>query len=196
MNRRTWRIGSGLLLATSFCAVGCEEPKDVASSSTSVSAPPSGLGTAPADVETPTVVAPVVPPVVPPVIPPPLPPNTGGSSENSASPPADAGDRTVAKVGVGAKGRYDSNDYVSTVVGAYFGIQQRLAFDQAQRGLNDFKTLNGDYPKTHEQYWKEVIEANLISLPELPEGEEYYYDYEAAKSTRGEESLFVVKPKP
>ena len=82
------------------------------------------------------------------------------------------------------------------VVGAYFGIQQRLAFDQAQRGLNDFKTLNGDYPRTHEQYWKEVIEANLISLPELPEGEEYYYDYEAAKSTRGEEALFVVKPKP
>jgi hypothetical protein len=158
--------------------VGCEETTQTASTSTTVAPPPPAEGTL------------IPPPIAPPPV---LPPSSEG--QNISSPPAETTERTAAEVGVGAKGRYDSNDYVSTVVGAYFGIQERLAFDQAQRGLNDYKTLNGDYPKTHELYWKEVIEANAISLPALPLGERYLYDYESAKRTRGEEALFVVKPK-
>jgi hypothetical protein len=182
--------GAAALVAAIGIVAGCEETQQTAATpATSIAPPVVENASQPAATATP----PVSPPVVPPVVPPVTPPSSTGNSE-TANPPATA-ERTVAEVGVGAKGRYSSNDYVSTVVGAYFGIQQRLAFDQAQRGLNDFKTLNGDYPKTHEQYWKEVIEANLITLPELPDGEEYYYDYEAAKRTSGEEALFVVRPK-
>jgi hypothetical protein len=184
------RFVQAACMGAALLVVGCEEPKQAASSTTIV-APPAVENSATGK-PAPVAVAPAVPPpVAPPAIAPALPPPV---APGSAIPSA-AGERTVAEVGVGAKGRYDSNDYVSTVVSSYFGIQERLAFDLAKRGLNDFKTLHGDYPKTHEQYWKEVIEANSIALPELPDGDEYRYDPESAKRTRGEEALFVVTPK-
>lgn len=185
------RVAWASCIAGALLAAGCEEAKETASSTT-IAPPPAAENSATS--EPPAAVAPAIPP---PVVPEPVAPPTVSPAPVVPPPviPADEGERTVAEVGVGAKGRYDSNDYVSTVVSSYFGIQERLAFDLAKRGLNDFKTLHGDYPKTHEQYWKEVIEANSIALPELPDGKEYRYDPESAKRTRGEEALFVVSRK-
>ena len=51
-----------------------------------------------------------------------------------------------------------------------------------------YKASNGYLPKSHEIFWKEIIEANSIQLPELPEGERYAYDPE-----QGE--LMVERPR-
>jgi hypothetical protein len=177
------RFGWIFLVAGVPSLLGCEEGNQTAQAPTTTVVPPPAVASD-------SDASPIVESQPAPVVAPPLPPAPNGSP---AAKPVD--ERTVAEVGVGAKGRYDSNDYVSTVVSSYFGIQERLAFDLAKRGLSSFKAEHGDYPKTHEEYWKEVIEANSIALPELPDGEEYYYDYEQAKASRGEEALFVVKPK-
>ena len=51
-----------------------------------------------------------------------------------------------------------------------------------------YKAEKGFLPKTHDVFMKEIIGANSIELPELPEGERYIYD-----SEQGE--LMVERPK-
>ena len=48
---------------------------------------------------------------------------------------------------------------------------------QIQKSMDLFvNTHDGKYPKTTEEYMKEIIEPNMIVLPELPPGQEYFYD--------------------
>jgi hypothetical protein len=112
-----------------------------------------------------------------------------------APPPADDTTRIVAQPGVGEKGNYESKGYISTLIHLRFQATDPIVFAQVKRGINDYHILNQRYPKSHEEFWKEVIEANNIRLPELAEGEKYEYDPKKAEETRGEEALFVLIPK-
>jgi hypothetical protein len=58
----------------------------------------------------------------------------------------------------------------------FFSIQHRIVFDQIKHAEQLYKGLHGRMPKTHEEYMKEIIEANEIALPELDAGWDYYYD--------------------
>lgn len=89
----------------------------------------------------------------------------------------------VAKVGVGLQGNsLDSigeNDARSIITGpavAYFNTKEKIVFEiQIPQALNFFEATNGRKPKSQEEYMRDIIEANKIKLPVLPEGMVYEY---------------------
>jgi hypothetical protein len=140
----------------------------------------------------------------------PEPPADGDAAETAAAPqtepaapaaeggeaPADvpqAGpDVTTEKaaVGVGAKGRdYGGPGFVTTPVQEYFRTGERIAFDiQIPNAMKIYKAEhNNKGPKTHEEYMNIIIQENGVQLPDLPAGEEYFYD-------PASEQLLVRKP--
>jgi hypothetical protein len=90
-----------------------------------------------------------------------------------------------AQVGVGAQGKgYGTPDggLITTPIAAYFGAREQIVFNiQIPDAMRTFQALNGRYPKSHEEFMKEIIQAGGIKLPELPEGAKYVYDPEKAE---------------
>ena len=178
MKRRT---NPGLLavtMAIALFALGCAE------------APPAqdqGVGLAP-----PSAPAPPAEPVE--------------NTETRPSEPAEAADSTapvvdentetkVAEVGFGEKGHYDSKDYISVAVSTKFRVEEQIGLLRIKNCMDQYKAINGKFPKDHEEFWKEIIEKNSIQLPDLPPGQRFLYDPELAKETRGEKSLKILVPK-
>jgi hypothetical protein len=89
----------------------------------------------------------------------------------------------VAKTGVGVKGDSlndikgnDPRNIVAGPVKSLFAFRERAVFDiQLPQAQNLFHGLNGRHPKSHEEYMREIIQANKIQLPELPQGMVYRY---------------------
>ncbi len=103
--------------------------------------------------------------------------------------PQPSTEQVKAEVGVGAKGRGYGGGIITEPVHQYFVIQERLPFEiEIPHALNLYKASH-DFkgPKTHEAFMKEIIEANSIKLPELPEGQRYIYDPKT-------EALMVERP--
>jgi hypothetical protein len=97
-------------------------------------------------------------------------------------------ERQVAVAGVGKKGSRYGGGIITTPVSAYFGARERITFINVQKAMRTFKALHDRDPESHEEFMKEIINENGISLPSLFEGERYEYDPEAGE-------LMVVKPK-
>ena len=96
--------------------------------------------------------------------------------------------REKAAVGMGRKGHY-SPGIITTPLATYWRSQEAAAFKiQVPHALNLYKATNGHFPKTQEEFVREILEPNGIKLPELPEGHFYVYDAE-----KGE--LQVARPK-
>ena len=100
------------------------------------------------------------------------------TEDATANPPAAETIREPVAPGMGKKGRNYGSGPVATPIRAMFSAKERLAFGRIPHDLELYKALNGDYPKTHEEFMKEIIEANGIQLPELPDGHRYVYDPE------------------
>ena len=82
-----------------------------------------------------------------------------------------------AQVGVGAKGDYGPG-LITTPASAYWKTREKIAFEiHIPKALQLYKALgDGSGPKSHEAFMSEIIAANRIQLPELPEGQVYRYD--------------------
>jgi len=86
--------------------------------------------------------------------------------------------REPVATGMGKKGNYNPGP-VGTPLRSLVKTKEKIAFEiQIPQALELYKATNGEYPKTHEEFMKEIIEANGIELPELPEGHRYVYDPE------------------
>jgi hypothetical protein len=82
-------------------------------------------------------------------------------------------------------------NFVAAPAKAYFQIKERIVFEQLiPKVMQLYQATNGHLPKTHEAYMKE-LEANLIKLPELPEGQVYRY-----RPEEGELYVEPVSPNP
>ncbi|MEQ1824627.1 MAG: hypothetical protein ABL921_01730 [Pirellula sp.] len=89
----------------------------------------------------------------------------------------------VAKTGVGVKGdslndikENDPRNIIAGPVKSLFAFQQRAVFDmQIPKAVDLFKATNGRDPKSHDEYMRDIIKANQIQLPELPQGMVYRY---------------------
>ncbi|GAB4131142.1 hypothetical protein [Thermopirellula anaerolimosa] len=83
-----------------------------------------------------------------------------------------------AQVGVGQKGStLGQPGFLTTPVYVYFRSQEMVAFRiQVPQAMQLFKATNGRAPQSHEEFWREIIEANGIKLPQLPPGHRYVYD--------------------
>jgi hypothetical protein len=96
--------------------------------------------------------------------------------------------REKAEVGMGRKGHY-SPGILTTPLASYWRSQELAAYRiKVPHALNLYKGLHGQFPKTQEEFVREILEPNQIKLPELPEGHFYVYDPE-----KGE--LQVARPK-
>ena len=104
-------------------------------------------------------------------------------------------EEVAAEVGFTGKGQYESQNYISVSVGTVFSVTERLILLRVTDAMQKYKAQHGDYPKTEEEFFEHIIEANSIALPELPDGQKYGYDPEAAKANNGEEALTILKPK-
>jgi len=108
--------------------------------------------------------------------------DTPPSGPSAPSPPSGGTVAVEAKPGVGKKGR----DYgggtvaapITTPVEQYFSIRQRVEFMKLTKSMQLYEVQHDGLPKTHEEFMKKIIEANLINLPELPDGESYRWDPE------------------
>ena len=122
-----------------------------------------------------------------------VPPPTGspaagsGGSSATAQAPADSPptetaqptERVKAGVGVAAQGRGLDNESGILVQPAksFFATKERLVFEvRLKQALDLYKATNGAPPKSHDEYMAQVVKANAIQLPKLPEGHKYVYD--------------------
>lgn len=89
-----------------------------------------------------------------------------------------------ATAGVGKKGQKidkhsDMQKIISGPAGALFKVEQKVVFDiKIPHALQLYKATNGHFPKSHEDFMRDIVEANRIQLPELPEGAVYQFDTE------------------
>lgn len=82
-----------------------------------------------------------------------------------------------ADVGVGKRGHNMGQGIIATPVAAYFAAQEQVAFRvQVPQAMDLYKATNGKAPQTNDEFFKEIIQANNIKLPELPAGHKYFYD--------------------
>jgi hypothetical protein len=122
-------------------------------------------------------------------------PEGAAGAEGAETPPAGAdetGDAVEAKVGAGAKGRdYGGEGFVTTPIEALFRADDLIVFEaHIPKNMELYKAEHDNKgPQTHEEFMQVIIKDGGVKLPELPEGEEYWYD---AKT----EKLMVRHPKP
>ena len=82
-----------------------------------------------------------------------------------------------AQAGVTGKGNYGGPVIVTTPISTYFQIRERAVFDiQIPQAMQLYEATNGAKPKTQEEFMRDIIQANMIKLPELPAGHKYVYD--------------------
>lgn len=99
-------------------------------------------------------------------------------------------ERVEAKAGVGKQGQALNQPHMDqpltqplvVPLRTKVLVEQRLVFDvQIRQALDLYKATNGDFPKTHEEFMREIIDANQIKLPELPAGQRYVWVPETEK---------------
>ena len=108
----------------------------------------------------------------------------GNSEANRAG-----GELAKAEKGVGVKGQGYGGGIITEPIHQYFNIQQDIDFKMIEYDLKNYKALHERYPKDWAEFKKEILEPGNRLLPELREGENYYFD-----GKKGE--LFVQRPDP
>jgi hypothetical protein len=114
------------------------------------------------------------------------------TTETPAAPATEPGDSERATVGAGAKGRdYGGPGFVTTPIEALFRADDLIVFEtHIPKNLSLYKAEHDNKgPKTHEEFMQVIIKDGGVRLPELPQGDEYWYDPKT-------EQLMVRHPKP
>jgi len=83
-----------------------------------------------------------------------------------------------AQVGVGKRGRGYGGGIITEPARQRFLIADRLTFTAIDHAMNLYKATNGHLPKSHDEFMRDIVQANNLKLPDLPEGDEYFYDPE------------------
>jgi hypothetical protein len=90
--------------------------------------------------------------------------------------------RQVAKTGVGKRGRsLEGKTGIARVIAqparTLFVVEQRLVFEvQIPEAMKLHEAMNGQPPKSHEEFMEKIIKENRIQLPTLPRDQKYVYD--------------------
>lgn len=91
---------------------------------------------------------------------------------------ADGGTSEVATAASGAKGRdYGGAGFITTPIQQYFRAESRINLLHMANTMKIYKAGHDNKgPKTQEEFMNVIIKENGIQLPELPAGDEYFYD--------------------
>ncbi len=97
--------------------------------------------------------------------------------------------------GFTGKGQYGQGggekpmDIITVPVGTLFTTRERMFLMQLKHTEDLYKANNDNQmPKTHEEYMEKIIKEGGLTLPQLPDGQEYVYDPE-------DQQLKIRKPK-
>ncbi len=77
------------------------------------------------------------------------------------------------------KGRLEEGGgYLKTVTGTRFWAEHQIILDNIRHAMDLYQAEHGAYPKTQEEFMREIIKPNepATRLPELPDGWDYLYD--------------------
>ena len=104
--------------------------------------------------------------------------DTSPTATTQLATPAAAAEPQVVTAKTPKKGRtlHDQGTYLSAVGSARFRTEHQMILHQVTHALNLYQAEHGYYPKSHEEFMVKIVEPNLIVLPELEEGYEYWYD--------------------
>lgn len=107
------------------------------------------------------------------------------SSTPSAGPqPTTQMQAQKATAGVGKRGQSLQDDQgvakiVSGPASALLKVEQKVVLDiQIPQALQLFKASNGRFPKSHDEFMSQIVQANRLQLPELPDGMVYRFNSE------------------
>jgi hypothetical protein len=122
-------------------------------------------------------------------------PSTAATTPGHTGQPATPDvERVTADVGVGQRGRsLDKHEgaierMIVQPARTLFAVRERMVFStQIPQALQLYKATHGRGPTSHEDFLRDIIQANNIRLPELPEGQRYVYDLAS-------EELLVERP--
>jgi hypothetical protein len=97
------------------------------------------------------------------------------TTERRPAPPAT--ESVKAEVGVGEKGRGYGGGMITEPIHQYFAAKERIAFEiELPKAMQLYQATHDKLPPSHEAFMRDIIEANQIKLPQLPEGHTYKYD--------------------
>ena len=117
--------------------------------------------------------------------------NTGQTQVATPTPTPPPESRRAAQVGDGKKGHYEEFGRMSIFshnIGTMYRMRENLTYNiQIPHAMDLYKATNGRAPQTHEEFWREIIQANNLKMPELKEGCRYEYNPQT-------EELDVVYP--
>jgi hypothetical protein len=85
----------------------------------------------------------------------------------------------LEKGGQVTDGKIHSTDYITINADAYRTSVANIAKMRVQSDMNIYEALNGEKPKTYEEFMEQIIKkgrADGIQLPMLPYDQEYGYD--------------------
>jgi hypothetical protein len=70
----------------------------------------------------------------------------------------------------------EAGGYLGAVAASRFYAEHAMIFNNMNYALKLYQAERGEYPKSHEEFKEQIIQANQIVLPELDPGVEYIYD--------------------
>jgi hypothetical protein len=158
MHASTYRSAAALLLAA---AVGCDAP----ALPTGPAAPPAA--SAPVVEEKPMVAG-----------------APGEPLPDDAPPVSDKPRPFDIRDPVKGRRSRDAGGYMGAVANSRFAAEYKMTMINVTQALNLYWAPTGEYPKTHEEFMKEIIEANKIVLPVLSDDREYIYVPEEPDPTK------------
>lgn len=68
--------------------------------------------------------------------------------------------------------------YLDVLFSARFVAENQLTFGKVKHATDLYEATYGHKPKSHEEFMREIIEANYIELPPLRDNFEYWYNAE------------------
>ena len=89
-----------------------------------------------------------------------------------------------AEAGVGKQGQLlaghsDAQKIISGPAATLLNVKQKKILEwDVPKALQLYQALEGNFPKSHEEFMAKIVEANNLVLPELPEGAVYHFNTE------------------
>jgi hypothetical protein len=90
-----------------------------------------------------------------------------------AAPVQEKASEDLTKKGLAAK--EIGQGILATPASVYLRTQDRAIFLNLEHAMDLYKAEHGALPKTHDDFMRDIVQANNINLPELPDDSRYVY---------------------
>jgi hypothetical protein len=98
--------------------------------------------------------------------------------QQAAQPEPAGGQEEMMTLGAntGVQGQGYGGGLITEPVHQFFSMRNLITWDQIKHDMDIWQAIHNRYPKTAQEFQKEILEPANIELPELPRGNRYVYD--------------------